>query len=147
MSNYGKAYTEVLDIIKYLPDEEQNKIPNEKIEFFKENCDKDYKFEFDPSKPLEEQELLKETYALFITLFRDYFATESQKEKLKEILIINEEKKQKEAKEKYNPYKILEERNKKIEPKQNLELVEVQEGNTIKKIFNKIINMIRKLKK
>ena len=34
-SRYAKAYTEVLEIIKYFPKEEFAKIPEEKIEFYK----------------------------------------------------------------------------------------------------------------
>ena len=34
-NKYAKAYTEVLEIIKYFPEEEYNKIPKEKIEFYK----------------------------------------------------------------------------------------------------------------
>lgn len=32
-SKYAKAYTEVLEIIKYFPQEEYDKIPKEKIAF------------------------------------------------------------------------------------------------------------------
>ena len=41
---YAKAYTEVLEIIKHFPEEEYNKIPKEKIEFYKANRDKNYNF-------------------------------------------------------------------------------------------------------
>ena len=34
--NYAKAYTEVLEIIKYFPKSDYDKIPKEKIEFFKQ---------------------------------------------------------------------------------------------------------------
>ena len=33
-STYSRAYTEVLEIIKYFPEEEYSKIPKEKIEFY-----------------------------------------------------------------------------------------------------------------
>ena len=39
-SMYAKAYTEVLEIIKYFPEEEYVKIPKEKIEFYKNNMDR-----------------------------------------------------------------------------------------------------------
>mgnify|MGYP007072994665 FL=1 len=35
INTYSKAYTEVFEIIKYLPKEEYNKIPKDKIEFYK----------------------------------------------------------------------------------------------------------------
>ena len=41
-NNYSKAYTEVLEIIKYFPEEEYSKIPKEKIDFYKKNMDKNY---------------------------------------------------------------------------------------------------------
>ena len=39
---YAKAYTEVLEIIRHFPQEEYNKIPKEKIEFYKNNMDKNH---------------------------------------------------------------------------------------------------------
>ena len=41
---YAKAYTEVLEIIKYLPKNEYDKIEKEKINFFEDNKDNSYKF-------------------------------------------------------------------------------------------------------
>ena len=35
-SKYAKAYTEVLEIISYFPQEAYNKIPSEKINFYKQ---------------------------------------------------------------------------------------------------------------
>ena len=32
---YAKAYKEVIEIIKYFPEKEYNKIPKEKIEYYK----------------------------------------------------------------------------------------------------------------
>ncbi|MGN1299233.1 MAG: hypothetical protein ACI4UE_04555 [Candidatus Scatovivens sp.] len=144
MNNNNKAYTEVLEIIKYLPKEEFEKIPKEKIEFYKQNRDKEYKFNFDISKPLEEQNFLKETNAIIVTLFRDYFATEIQKEKLQKILLINEQKYQEDLRKKYNPDDIFKKQEKNYqEQKANTQLVEVKEENVIQKIFRKIINWIK----
>ena len=90
MTNYSKAYTEVLEILTYLPEEEQKKIPVERIEFYFENRDKEYDFHYDENIPFDEQKVLPETQAIIVTLFRDYFATNEQKEKLEEILKHNE---------------------------------------------------------
>ena len=121
------------------------KIPEEKIKFFEENCDKNYEFKHDSSKPLEEQEFLRETYAIIIILFRDYFATETQKEKLQEILFLNEEKRQRELREKYNPEKIMAQRAQKpkIEPKESTELIEIKE----EKWYEKIVSWIKRILK
>lgn len=100
---YSKAYTQVLEIIKYFPKEEYNKIPKEKIEFYKNNMDKDYKFTINPKIDLAEQNVSNEAGAVIIKLFRDYFATEKQKEKLEEIIKLNQKKSELEKREKYNP--------------------------------------------
>lgn len=80
---YAKAYTEVLEIIKHFPEEEYNKIPKEKIEFYKDNKDKDYVFVINPEIDLSEQNISPEANAIIVNLFRDYFATEEQKVKIK----------------------------------------------------------------
>ena len=103
MNKYAKAYTEVLEIIKYFPEQEYNKIPKEKIEFYEENKDKNYNFTINPEIDLADQNVSKEASAIIITLFRDYFATEEQKEKLKQLIQLNEKKSEIEKREKYNP--------------------------------------------
>jgi len=105
--NYAKAYTEVLEIIKYLPHEELDRIPKEKIDFFERNKDKFYKFNISLEKPLSEQNISIEANSVIITLFRDYFATDIQREKLKNILEQNEMRYQEELREKYNPDDIF----------------------------------------
>ena len=146
MNNYPKAYTEVLEIIEYLPKEEQDKIPAEKIKFYEQNCDKEYEFTFDISKSIDEQKTLRETNAIIVLLFRDYFATPEQKEKLEKILQQNEEKHQQELREKYNPdniFKKSENSKKEAETIETMALVEVKKDNVIKEIFKKIINFIK----
>lgn len=101
---YRKAYVEVLEIISHFSEEEYNKIPKEKIEFYESNKDKDYKFIFDPSNDEEAyKNVSKEAKAIIVTLFRDYYATEEQKEKLKQILQENEQKANQEKEKQYNP--------------------------------------------
>ena len=40
---YAKAYTEVIEILKHIPKEEYDKIPETEIQFYENNCDKNYK--------------------------------------------------------------------------------------------------------
>ena len=95
-SEYAKAYTEVLEIIRHFPKEEFFKIPAEEIEFFQNNMDKDYVFTIDPEIDLSEQNISPEANAIIVNLFRDYFATEEQKVKIKEILDLNQKKEEQE---------------------------------------------------
>ena len=109
---YSRAYTEVLEIIKYFPKEEYAKIPEEKIEFYKKNMDKDYVFIINPQIDLSEQNVSPEANAIIVNLFRDYFATEEQKVIIKEILDFNQKKEEQEKREKYNPDDIFKNANK-----------------------------------
>lgn len=104
---YKKAYTEVIEIIKYFPKEEYDKIPLEKINYYKENMDKNYNFQIDPNIELEKQNISKEANAILVTLFNDYFATDRQKEVLNNLLKQNQQKLEIRKYEEYNPSNLF----------------------------------------
>lgn len=101
--NYPKAYKEVIEILNYVPQESVNKIPQTMLDTFKVKMDKKYDFKIDINKSFEEQDLLDETKAILANIFRDYWATPYQKERI-------------EAKEKYDRQKIEEEKKDKYNP-------------------------------
>ena len=98
--NYPKAYKEVIEILNYVPKESIDKIPQTMLDTFKTKMDKEYDFTVDVNKSFEEQDILEETKAIFANIFRDYWATPYQKERI-------------EAKEKYDRQKLEEEKMKK----------------------------------
>ena len=100
---YTKAYTEVLEIIKYFPEDERKKIPKEEIDFYNLHKDKEYKFTINPYIDLAKQNISKEANAILIILFQDYFATDKQKEILSNLLNQNDQKVEQEKRKKYNP--------------------------------------------
>ena len=145
MKDYSKAFVEVLEILKYIPEEEYKRIPEDKIKFFKDNMDKEYNFKIDPKIELSKQNISREANAIIVTLFRDYFATEKQKEKLENILRVNEEKLEQEKHQKYDPDKIFEKIEVPIvEPEKEPEMMALQE---IKEetFFEKFVNYIKRL--
>lgn len=85
---YAIAYSEVLEILKHIPLQDYKKIPEDKIKLFKENAKKDYEFEYNPNISLKEQNVSKRGRAIIAILFRDYWATDIQRQK-----IINKQKK------------------------------------------------------
>ena len=104
---YACAYKEVITILSFLPDSDWNKIPKERRDFFFENMDKDYEFNLDYSKPINEQSLLKETDAILASIFKKYIATAEKKRQ-----ILKEEKQEfeeleAEKRRKYNPENIF----------------------------------------
>ena len=117
IDNYPKAYKEVLEVLKYVPQESVAKIPEEIINMFKVKMDKTWDFKVDINKPFEEQNLLDETKAIFANIFKDYWATPYQKERI-------------EAREKYELEKIEEEKRKKYNPDDIFKNNKVQEEKT-----------------
>ncbi len=100
--NYPKAYKEVIEILKYVPQESVNKIPNEMLETFKIKMDNNYNFSIDINKKLEEQNLLDETKAILANIFRDYWATNYQRERIKAKENYDRQKMDEEKRLKYN---------------------------------------------
>ena len=156
---YAMAYTEVSEILKYVPDEDVNKIPKEKLEFYKSNMDNEYSYKLDMTKEFEEQEMSDITKAILANIFRDYWATPYQKEiieeKMKEkssYVLSQYQKEIIEEKEKYDLEKLEEEKREKYNPdnifKNKLEETVVENTNLpaeIKKetFFKKLISFIK----
>lgn len=138
INTYAKAYTEVLEILKCLPDEELNNIPKEEIEFYEKNKDQNYIYKYNPLKSLKEQNISREANAILVTIFRDFFATDNQKEKLNKILIKNEEIYNEKLKEKYNIDNVFKTKNKDVEQKENIAIIEYKES-----VFKRVIKKIK----
>ena len=144
--NYPKAYKEVIEILKYVPEESVNKIPQTMLDTFKTKMDKDYNFIVDINKTFEKQELLAETKAIFANIFRDYWATPYQKERIEAKEKYDRQKIEEEKKEKYNSDDIFNKINKvdikeiKEESNNNLP-IEVKK----EKFYEKIISFFKKV--
>lgn len=146
--NYSKAYKEIVEILKYVPEESVNKIPKEMRDMFEAEQLKTYNFQIDTKKTFEEQELLEETKAILANIFRDYWATDYQKQKIIEKENQDREILEKEKREKYNPDDIFKNRQQNINVQENLNEnynnnlpIEVQKQN----IFQKLLGFIKGL--
>lgn len=115
INTYARAYTEVIEILNHFSREEYSKIPVEKVEFYKNNMDREYMYSINPKVDLSKQNISKEAYAILISLFRDYFANEKQKSMIENLLKQNQLKEEKEKAEKYNPNNIFKNRTTKAE--------------------------------
>jgi len=105
--NYPKAYKEIIEILKYVPEESVNKIPKEMRDMFGAKQLKTYTFQIDTEKTFEEQEILEETKAILANIFRDYWATDYQKAKIIEKENQDREELERQKREKYNPKDIF----------------------------------------
>ncbi len=148
---YARAYTEVLEILKFFPKNDINKIPEENIRFFEKNMDKEYEFHIKPEIELKKQNISMEANAIIVSLFEGYFANEKQREKLDIVLEKNQIKNEALLREKYNPDNILKNRNR-IVPQEEKKFEEtrmtiVHEEKWLKKIFNLIKNLFKSNRK
>ena len=140
--NYSKAYKEVIEILNYVPQESVNKIPQTMLDTFKAKMDKEYNFIVDINKAFEEQELLEETKAIFANIFRDYWATPYQKERIEAKEEYDRKQIEKLKQEKYNPNNIFKTREMQINDKNINNLpMEVKK----EKFYQKIISWMKKI--
>lgn len=144
MINYARAYTEVLEIVSYFPENDYKKVPIELINFYKKNMDKNYNFKINPKVDLSSQNISKEANAIIVNIYRDYFATEIQKKVINEILDQNQKKEEQRKKEKYNSENIFKNKLKGKDLQSNsireTSLVELNEN-----IFAKLKRIVLKL--
>ena len=98
---YKKSCTEVLEILKHIPKEDYEKIPTDIINVIENDKEENYHFEYDVNKTLDEQNVSKQAKIMIALFFREYWATEHQKE----VILANErlyiEKKEEEKRKKY----------------------------------------------
>lgn len=85
MKTNSNALTEVYFVLSNLNKDEYNKIPIKIIKAIKENMNIDYRFNIDEEINIMKQTFLPETRAILFNLFRDYLATDEQKNKIYKI--------------------------------------------------------------
>ena len=136
MNNNNRAYSEVYQIIQYLPENEYIRIPKEKINFLEENMDKKVEKICTITTSMEQIKLSEEAKIIFLNLFYNYIANDTQKIKLKKII----ENKQKENLADLYDKIFTNTQNKKENI--NKDPIIIKKEN----IFNRIKNVIIKLK-
>lgn len=147
----NNAFAETLFIIKCLPKKEQNKISSQFIKFLEENKNDNYKVNIDPNIDLCNQPLLNETKSLLSEIYRSYFISKPDREKIlkheRYVRIIKEDIKKK----KYNYENIFKNKNESnpidsVENKNQNETVALVEykKSFIKRLFDKIKKIIKK---
>lgn len=140
---YACSYKEVILILSLLPDEDWNKIPQSKKDFYFNNMNKDYKFNFDYSKNISEQELLTPSKAILANIYKEFLASDDEK---KEIIIKEQNefnKIEEEKRKKYDPDNIFKniDKNSQVHNKEmSLQIIEKKVG-----IYEKLLKFIKNL--
>ncbi len=147
--NYPKAYKEVIEILNFVPKESVDKIPQTMIDTLKTKMDENYDFKVDINKSFEEQNLLDETKAIFANIFRDYWATPYQKERIEAKEKYDIQKMEEEIRNQYDPNDIF--KNKKMNAEREEYIQNEENSNNLpieikkEKFLAKLINFIKKL--
>lgn len=135
---YSRAYVEVLEVLKFLKEEEYDRVPKERIDIYNKYKDNEYYFEINEGKELSEQ-ISPKAKAVLSNLFIRYIANDDDREEI----IVQERKKEYEeemAKSqniKLNP--LFEKRTKTAETiEENKSLIVYTEDNLFKKFIKKI---------
>ncbi len=144
---YKKAYTELNEIFKVLDKEQKSKIPDIFINNIINNMDKEYKFIFDNSKGIFEQDLMIETQALLVEIYERYLAPTEEKELWQKYdrFCLNkiEEKKKENYKDIFsNDKTTINTQNDNIQ--NNLNIIPVKNESKISKILKFIKNIFNK---
>ena len=141
IAEYKKSLSELYEILKHLPIEARNKIPDEELKFYESNRDLNYQYIYDTSLSVNEQKLMDITIMLIANIYVNYWAENKEELQLrdKKILLQIEDDKRK----LYNPDDLFKKNNNKVSKIDNnsKEIVVVEKKN----IKNKIIIRIKKL--
>lgn len=146
---YARAYTEVLEILKHIPQEEFDRIPKSEIQFYEDNCDKSYKYEYNQNITVDKQIISREANTVIVAIYMNYFANEKQKGIIEKILKQNSIEAEKSKAEKYDIDKIFEKnKEQNVADKSNSDNLPVdisKKESFITKIINKIKSLFKKV--
>lgn len=143
---FAEASAELIEILKYLPESEVEKIPSKLRNFFEKVANPNYIVKIDPHKSLEQQNIQEKTKDLIAVIYRNYWCNEEEKTLLDKKLIENDKKYEAKLREQYDPNNIFKSKEKEAiytVPKTQ-EMVEYKPQSLIQKIFNKIKNLFKR---
>ena len=143
----SQAFAEVYDIIMHLKKDLYNKIPKSFLELLEKNRDKEYKFNIDYLKDINEQYLLQDTRAILALIYRDFLCDEEQRLKLKEQDEILLEKNKKKLYEKHNTDNIFRNKANNTISNKEISLIEKKNEKWYTKVFMFIKNLVKNSKK
>ena len=139
----ARMCTDISIIISMMPSQMQDKISQKLKDFIENNKAENYSSNINPTVPLKEQILKKETKAMLGIIYRDYLCSEEQRRKLIENEKIEIEEYERELREKYNPDNLFKNKTKEVEEEiatSETALTDYKEG-----FFSRLKNLIYRL--
>ena len=145
---YKSAMGEVIEYLKYVPQEEKDRISPKFMEYLNENAIINENTQKDYSKPMYEIDFSPEAKNILMFIAYKYCAQyEEEKQKLMQILDANEEKYQEELKEKYNPDNMFKTEEKDLDEEEltTKDLITEQDAKKSRSIIYRITRFFRNL--
>lgn len=139
---YANAYVEVLEILKYIPTRDYNKIPKSKIKLLATNANSNYKFNYDLDKTLDEQNVSKIAKGIIAILFRDYWATDEQRQKIIAKQNYDRNQIEKNNRLKYNPDNVFKN---KLNVSNNIEYQSMELTQYKEDLLSRLLKKIKKI--
>ena len=156
-NEFADASSELIEILKYLPQNEVEKVPQKLRSFFTKVANKNYVTKIDPNKSMQEQEIKEKTKDLITVLYRNYWCNEDERTSLDKKLIENDKKYEEMLRKKYNSEnifgvkeKVTEEYKEEIKEEKELienttqEMIKYTKLNFLQKIFEKIKSFFKR---
>ena len=145
VSNFPNAYKEVYTILKFIDDDDLKLIPNSFINLLKNKMNDKHEFEYDPKKSFDEQNVLRETKAIFSYIFLNYWASKKQSDVINAQFKKDIQKQEEEKNKEYIPDNLFKEKQEKMKIVQN-EISNTQTAMEKYKesIFTKVVNWLKR---
>ena len=136
-----QTFSEIYCLLNFFPESYIDKLPKKLLNLIKQNSDSKYFIEVDTTKPLEEQNISKETKNTLVVFKYNYWSDEIEKRNIIEQLNWNENKYQEELRERYNPDNLFKNKKTTVETVENsVAMIEYKES-----IFTKIKNWFKRI--
>jgi len=136
-----QAFTDISIIIQMMSKSMKNKINPNFIKLIEENKDTEYVSNIDKEIPLKEQTLNENTKIILALIYRDYLCSEDMRKELLKQEKKEIEEKEEEIRKKYEIH--FKEKNIAQNTKEDKSLILYKKENIIKKIFNKIKEVLK----
>lgn len=142
-NKYRNSFKEVYTILENTDKTLVNKIPIKFINFIKDNMNTSYEININPNINIDQQLLLKETEAILSLIYRNYWATPTEKQEFDindKQEYIEKEKMKKELYQGKDIYEIFRKRKNIQKIEFDDKLMVIKKENFLKKFFKKILS-------
>lgn len=135
---YSIAAREITEILKFIKEDDLEKIPKRLIDFFNEVSNKNYIMHIDFEENINKWHITNKTKQILAMLYFNYWCNEQEKEEYVKVLQKNEENYNKMMNEKYSIDNVLETR--KVKYENNLQ-IEIKK----EKLYVRFLKLIKKI--